>query len=265
MKRDELRKNIKEKLLFEGPSAVGKTFLSMNIAKLYAMNGKRVCYIDPEAGTDKSLEKVWDNLTDEELDKIELVHATNLQTYLNAMLGYTEKKDDGTEITHFKDYDLKILDGLTTELEIYKTELTQKFLSQGFYEIGGSKFNIQNQDTFVLPYQYYNKIYDQIRQALVIVLNHSYDIVATMHPLRETNAQQALQQSIYAKMDSVVRLKKEDMGGFPKWSATIVKNRGREAVDKSNELDSTTPLLMYFIKKFKMDVPETLKRLDIKE
>ncbi len=265
MKREDLNKNIKEKFLFEGLSGSGKTNLSLKIAKIYAMNHKKVLYIDPEHGSDRDIEKLFTDLSDDELENIELIHATNIETYLKWMLGWTEEKQAGSQIVQFQygiEYDLKCCDGLTTEIELYKTKLTQRFIKQGFYSIGEKQFPISNPQTFVLPYNFYSKLYDQIKEALVTMLDHKYDIVATIHPLKNTESQQDLLQSLYQKFDSVIKLNKViTPTGTPKWSGSIVKNRGREDESKSNMLDNTQPLLTYFIKRFGMDVDETLKRL----
>jgi len=265
MKREDLNKNIKEKMLFEGPSGVGKTNLSLNITKIYAMNNKRVLFIDPEHGTDRDIPKIFDNLEDRQLENIELVHATNVDTYIKYMYGWTEDKSIGTQINKLQcglNYDLKVCDGLGTEIELYKAKLSQKFQSQGYYEIGGKRFDIPNKETWVLPYQFYGKLYDQIKEALVVMLDHKYDIITTLHPLKQTESQQDLQQSFYQKFDSVVRLNKSLTPlGMPMWNGTIVKNRGRESPEKSNTIDSFEPLIIYFIKKFGMNVEETLEKL----
>lgn len=265
MKRGELDENIKEKLLLEGLTSSGKTLLAMKIAKIYALNDKKVLYIDVEHGTDREKKKVFGDLTDEELERIEIIHTTDIDTYIKAMLGCSEEKHIGGQtviIEHYRDYDLKICDDLVSEIDLYKAKLTQRFIKQGSYEIGGKMFNIINKDTFILPYNFYARIYDQITEALVTMIDHKYDIVCTMHPLKDTGSQQSLQEKIYMKFDSVVRLNKLILPtGFPKWSAVIVKNRGREAPDKSNVLDSVEPLLMYFVKKFNMNVEETMDKL----
>ncbi len=269
MRREDFNKNIKEKMLFEGPSGTGKTKLSMIITSIYAMNNKKVLYIDPEKGTDKDSEKTFGCLTDKELENIEMVYATNIDIYLKYMFGWTEDKSIGSQINiiqHGLNYDLKVCDGLGTEIELYKTKLSRKFQEQEYYEIGGKRFEINNKDTWVLPYQFYGKLYDQIKEAIVVMLDHKYDIIATMHPLKQTEGQQDLQQHIYGKFDSVIRLNKQVLPtGFPRWNGTIVKNRGRESPDKSNILESFDPMIVYFIKKFGMDVDETLERLGMKE
>ena len=265
MIRSDLNKNIKEKFLFDGLSGTGKTNISLKIAKIYVLNHKKVLYIDPEHGSDRELEKMFSDLTDEELGRIELVHATNIETYLKYMLGWVEEKHAGTQtvsIFHGVDYNLKVCDGLTTEIELYKTRLTQKFVKQGYYMLGERQFSIPNPDVFVLPFQFYAKLYDQIKEALVIMLDHKYDVVATMHPLKNTDSQKDLEQSIYQKFDSVIKLNKLTLpSGMPQWGANIIKNRGRESPDKSNVLDGVEPLLRYFINKFGMDIEETMKKM----
>jgi hypothetical protein len=266
MKREELHKNIKEKFLFDGFSGTGKTNISLKISKIYVINGKKVLIIDPEHGSDRDIEKLFSDLTDAELGRIELVHATNIETYLKYMLGWTEEKHAGTQTVTFPhgiDYDLKVCDGLTTEIELYKTRLTQKFIKQGYYTIAEKQFPISNPDIFVLPFQFYAKLYDQIKEALVVMLDHHYDVIATMHPLKNTDSQKDLEQSIYQKFDSVIKLNKIILPtGTPRWAADIIKNRGRESPYKSNILGGIEPLLEYFIQKFGMDVEETMKRLE---
>lgn len=265
MKRAELDENVKEKLLLEGLTSTGKTLLAMKIAKLYVINNKKVLYIDVEHGTDREKKKIFGDLTDAELGRLELVHATDIDTLLKAMLGWTEEKQVGSQVVqteYYRDYDLKVCDDLVSEIDLYKTKLTQRFIKQGHYEIGGTTFNIPNPDTFILPFNFYARIYDQIKEALVIMLTHNYDIICTMHPLKETESQQNLQQAIYMKFDSVVRLNKLLLPtGFPKWSAMVVKNRGRESPENSNVLDSIEPLIAYFATKFNMDVDSTLEKL----
>ncbi len=265
MKRNELDENIKEKLLLEGLTSSGKTLLAMKISKLYAMNGKKVLYVDVEHGSDREKKRLFGDLTDEELSRIDIIHATDIDSLLKYMLGWVEDKSIGSQevkIHHGIDYDLKVVDDLVSEIDLFKAKLTQRFIRQGRYEIGGKLFTIENKDTFILPFNFYARIYEQITEALVTMLTHDYDLVCTMHPLKDTESQQSLQEKIYMKFDSVVRLQKILLpNGFPRWSAVIVKNRGREAPDKSNTLDNIDPLLVYFIKKFNMDVDSILERL----
>lgn len=265
MKREDLTSNLKEKMLFEGLSGSGKTKLAMTITKIYAINNKKVIYIDPEYGTDRDKEKIFGNLTNRELENIELIHATNIDNYIKYMYGWDEDKSIGTQVNIIKrglNCDLKVCDGLGTEIELYKARLSRKFQEQGFYEIGGKRFDIKDKETWVLPFQFYGKLYDQIKEALVVMLDHKYDIICTLHPLKQTESQQDLQQSFYQKFDSVVRLQKSLLlSGFPKWTGTVVKNRGRESPTTSNNLDSFEPLVMWFIHKFNMNVEETIERL----
>lgn len=266
MKRSELTKGIKEKLLLTGPSGAGKSYISIRITKIYLMNGKKVLYIDPEGGIDRELEKVLGDLTDTQLDKFELVRATNIETYLKYMLGWEKEETIGSQViktVHGVDYDLKVCDGIGVEIEQYMTHLTTKFLKQGYYESGGKHTKITDPDTFLLPWEIYPKVYAQIKQALVVMLDHEYDVLCTTHGFKDTDSQKSLEQSIFAKFDSVVRVNKlsDPISGFPRWNATIIKNRGRESIENSNILENIEPLLAYFATKFNMDVNETLERL----
>lgn len=266
MKREDLGRHVKEKFLFEGLSGVGKTNIAIKVVKLYTMNNKKILYIDPEHGTDRDVEKLFTDLKDEELANIELIHATNIETYLKYMTGWIDEKQVGSQTVKFHhgvDYDLKVCDGITTGIELHKTQLTQKFLKQGFYEIKEVRFPISSPDLFVLPWSTYSKLYDSVRESLVTMLDHKYDVICTMHPLKQTEAHQALTQSIYQKFDSVIKLNKMLLSnGTPKWDATIVKNRGRENVNTTNKIDDSNLILNYFIKKFNMDLEETMKRLN---
>lgn len=268
MKREDLNKNVKEKLLLEGNTGVGKTYDALRIVKIYLIAGKKVVYIDPEAGTDRDIIKLFDDLTDEELSRFELINATNIEAYLMGMYGLREEIQIGTNQTVIKtkyiDCDLKVCDGLITEIELYKTKLSRNFIEQGYYEIGGKQFTIKNPDTFVLPYNFFGKLYTQIKEALVVMLDHKYDILCTTHMFKNTDAQKDLAQSIYQKFDSVIRLNKTiDPSGFPDWSGNIIKNRGRESPDKSSILTSIDPLIIYYIKKFDMNIEEVIKRVGI--
>lgn len=266
MKREELDEDVGEKWLLEGPSGYGKTWLSGNFAKIYAMAGKRVLFIDPEKGSDKQKKKIFSSLTDEELDKITLIKATNIDTYLKYMLGWTETKTAGTQVIEYEvgnDYDLKICDGITTEIEQYKTRLTKKFIKQGYYTIGDKQFPITNKDTFILPFNFYAKLYDQIKEALVMMLDYNYDIIASMHVLKDTEGQRDLKESIYQKFDTIVKLNKITLPtGNPKWDATMIKNRGKESPNSSNYVDNTDKFYKYFIKKFALDYDEVIKKFE---
>ncbi len=269
MKRDELHKNVREKFLFIGKIATGKSLIALIVTKLYAMNGLKVIYIDPEDGTQREIERgIFDDLTDEQLNNIEIVHANDLDTYLKYVNGWTEEKVFGSQvikIEHGKDCDLKICDGLIAEMDMCKFQLTQKFIAQKFYTIGDKQFPIKNPDLFMFPYALYGKLYDQLRDIISAMIIHKYDIICTSHPFKETDAQQMLEQSIYGKFDSVIEFnKKLKSNGHPKWDGVVEKNRGREFPDKSNNIESAKPIIAYFIKKFGMPVEETLEKLKFK-
>lgn len=271
MKREDLHKGVREKFLFEGSTSVGKTWTSLNITKLYALNGKKVLYIDPEDGAQREIDSggIFDNLSDEQLDRIEIIRANDIETYLKYAQGWIEDKSIGSQeikIHHGVEYDLKICDGIMTEIELYKTRLTSKFIKQGYYFQGEKQLPISNPDLFTLPYHVYAKLYDQLKDAINIMMEHKYDIICTTHPFKGTDAHKALQQNVYARFDSVIRLNKLELpDGRPLWNAIIVKNRGKESPDKSNHLDSVHPILSYFMKKFSMDIKEGMKILGIEK
>lgn len=253
IKREDLKKNIKDKLLLEGLVSSGKTYIATRVTKLYAIAGKRVQYIDTEFGGDKEREKTWDGLTDDELDRIDLISAPDMDTMLNHMISIEGQ------------YDLKVVDNLSDEIDLYKTKLTRKFIKQGSYEIGGKIFYITDPDIFTLNFSSYAKIYDQLTEALIIMLQQPYDIIAAIHPLKTTDTQQALQERIYQKFDTVYRLEKDVGTGFPVWKGTVVKNRGRENPKKSVAIDSVYDIFKYYAKRLGLDRKEAMKRLEIEE
>jgi hypothetical protein len=269
MLRSDLHKKVREKFLFVGKISAGKTRVSLWITLLYAMNGKKVLYIDPEDGTQRDIDAgIFDILTDEQLANIELVHANNIHDYLKYAKGWEEDLSIGSQkniIQRGHDYDLKICDGLITEMDMYKFAMIKGFIKEGFYIIGEKQFKISNPNLFTLPYQLYNKLYEQLRDVISTMMEYEYDIICTTHPFKETGAQQMLEQSIYGKFDTVVEFNKNltDLG-HPRWSGVTEKNRGRENPDKENTLASARPLLAYFAKKFNMPVEETLKKLKFK-
>jgi len=266
MQRSELHKSVREKFLYVGKISVGKTYLALLTAKIYAMNGKRVLFIDPEDGTQRELDAgIFDDLTEEQLSLITIIHANNVKDYLKWVNGWEEDLSIGSQtniIQHGIDYDLKICDGLLTEMDMYKYALIQKFIKQGFYTIGDKQFKITNPDLFNLPYQLYGKLYDQLRDLLTTMMEHKYDIICTTHPFKESDAQQMLEQSVYGKFDTVVELNKTlNSTGYPKWAGVTEKNRGRENPNRENTLKSARPLIVYFIKKFGMPIEETIEKL----
>lgn len=267
MKREDLKGNVREKFLYVGRFATGKTYLALIVAKLYAMNGKKVLYIDPEDGTQREIEAgIFNDLTDEELSRIEIVHTNTIEECLKHVNGWEEDLSIGSQINivkHGNDCDLKIFDGLSAEMEMYKYDMVQDFIKQGFYTIGDTVFKIKNPDLFTLPYQHYNKLYDQLRDVILTLMKHKFDIICTTNPFKESSAQQMLEQFIYGKFDTVVELNKSlQSKGIPKWDGVVEKNRGRERPDKENTIISARPLIVYFIKKFGMPIEETIKKLN---
>lgn len=265
MQRSDLKGKVREKFLFVGRISTGKTYLILIIAKLYAMNGKKVLIIDPEDGTQREIEAgIFNDLTEEQLALIQIEHTNTIEDCLKWVNGWEEDSLVG-KVTRGNDYDLKIFDGLSAEMELYKYDMVQDFIKQKKYYIGEKEYKITNPDLFTLPYQHYNKLYDQLKDVILTLMKHKFDIICTTHPFKETTAQQTLEQFIYGKFDTVVELKKTlQLKGIPKWDGVVEKNRGRERPDKENTIESARPLIVYFIKKFGMPVEETIEKLKFK-
>jgi len=252
--KSELISRRKEKFLFYGDSDSGKTMLSTLIADIYAKNGKKVKYIDPEHGAEVSLLE----LDDSSLDNIKLVSATEWKVLKEELMKDSE------------DIDLLILDGLLTAFELRKFELHQRFKEQGYYVVADKKFLISDIDTFVFPFTAYTTVYDSVFEILMTMLKQKYDIVVTSHIFGDTDTQLRLKQRTFKLFDVVIHLKKElDSDNVPSWSGVKIKHRGGERPDKTNTIRNTRSVVKYFEKKFsitkgeKVDLVDDIDRTDV--
>jgi len=210
VKREELQKLIKEKILLVGEAGSGKTYTSVKLAEFIASHGYTVIYIDPEYGAERELL----NLSDDALDHIELIVAKTWPELKNA-------------IEQNNKCFIKIVDSFSDALEHYKRYLESKFIAQGYYLIGEKEISIKDPDTFKLPWQSYSKLYDAFRDCVFTMLEHDYHILTTMHPLKGTDTKESLQQDIFRKYDTVIETRRAE-GDTVKWYGVVKKNRGRE-------------------------------------
>jgi len=221
VKRDEIRKFYKEKILLYGDSGTGKSYISMEIAKECVKRGYRVRYIDTEYGSIKELDRISEELTDEQLE----------------LLDYSNHTDFGDAIENIlreDDVFIKIVDNLDDIITFYKTYLEDKFLEAGEYVIGDKIKEIKDRDTFQLPYMYYSKIYDTIVSIIYKLLGHKYHIIFTMKPMGSSEGAQKTEQRIFAKFDTIIETsvgyEPSQRGDKPVWCQRIKKNRGKSDV-----------------------------------
>ena len=146
VKKEEIEKLIKEKILLVGEAGSGKTYNAVEIAGYLSEKGQKVMYIDPEFGAERELLK----LTDAQLENIELKVCPE----------WVQFKEVISEDT---DCYIKIIDGLSEALELFRRYLESKFIAQGFYLVGDKEFEIKDPDTFMLPWNTYPKVYDETR------------------------------------------------------------------------------------------------------
>jgi len=219
VKREELERKIKEKILLMGETGVGKTYQAVKIAELVASRGEKVVYIDPEYGAERELEL----LKDEVLDFIDLRVTPTWKEFELAVL-----QNDNCF--------LKIVDSLSDGFELAIRWLTDEYIRYGSYVIGDKEIPIKHRDVFVLPFQAYPKVYDGIRALCRKLVEHPYHLICTMHPLvrttkegetASTDARLRLEEDIFRKFDTIIRLETYvDKDKVRRYDAYLRKHRG---------------------------------------
>jgi len=227
VRKEEIEKLIKEKILLIGEAGSGKTFNAVQIAGYLSEKGQKVMYVDPEYGAERELLK----LTDAQLENIELRVCPEWMQFKEVI------QEDA-------DCYIKIIDGLSEALELFRRYLESKFVAQGFYVAGDTEFTIKDPDTFMLPWNSYPKVYDEARGVVYKLLRHDYQILATMHPLKASDTKRELEQSIKRKFDTVIEMRRSE-GDTIKWYAVVKKNRGREDTQMNANIKPESILSMF--------------------
>jgi len=212
VKKEELMKKIKEKILLRGQTGVGKTYTAVRLAEFVASRGYKVVYIDPEWGAERELEL----LDDEVLENIELRIVPEWKSFKYECL-----KND----TCF----LKVVDGLSEGFELALRFLEERYERLGYYVVQDKEIQIRDRDSFVLPYMAYPKVYSGVKEIVHNLVKHSYHIICTAHPFKETATQQALEQAIFRKFDTIIDLEKRESMTPPsiEYVAFLKKHRGK--------------------------------------
>lgn len=224
--KKELRGLIKEKVLLVGNAGTGKTYAAVKVASALSESELKVVFIDPEWGSNKELER----LTDSQLENIDLKITPRWELYKDAVLS-----NDSCY--------LKVVDGISEGVNLYRKFLEERFVTQGFYNIGEKTFEIKDPSTFVLPWNFYARIYDSVRDMIYEMLEHDYHILVTMHYIGDSDAKKSLEQDIYRKVDSVLQMERTSSEGKPAWFSMVRKNRGRDDFGIVNVKDVSTPVI----------------------
>ena len=228
VKKEEIEKLTKEKILLIGEAGSGKTYNTVQIAGYLSEKGQKVVYVDPEYGAERELLK----LTDAQLENIDLKVCPEWIEFRDAIC----EEDAGCYI--------KIIDGLSEAIELFRRYLISKFISQGFYIAGDKEYDIKDIDTFMLPWNSYPKVYDEARNTVYELLRHSYNILATMHPFKASDTKLELEQSIKRKFDTVIETRRSE-GDNIVWYAIVRKNRGREDTQMNANIKPESILSMF--------------------
>jgi len=231
VRKEEIEKLVKEKILLIGEAGTGKTYNAVRVAGYLSERGQKVTYIDPEFGAERELLR----LTDAQLENIDLRVCPEWGQFKEAIRERT-------------DCYIKIVDGLSEAIELFRRYLEAKFTAQGFYVVSDKEFEIKDPDTFLLPWASFPKVYDEMKYILYEMLQHDYQVLATMHPLRASDAKQELEQSIKRKFDTVIEMRRSE-GDSVNWYAVVRKNRGREDAQMNINIKPES-ILSLFKRKF---------------
>jgi len=208
MKKEELLKRLKLKVLLVGDNGVGKTYTSVQIARAVAEAGKKVLYLDVDDGATLELLNLPDNAL-ENIDHENIANFTQLKRTLK---------------TKAPNYDLVVIDILWPFLRKWAREYARKlYIAQGYYWVGEKRVPIDNPQTFTLRgfmYQLPNELEEEIIHTLRELPAH---IVATGYP--EDNDESRNQ--LYGRFDIVLQLYNTAQGRVAK----IVKVRANPSLE----------------------------------
>ena len=207
MKKAELLKRLKLKILLVGDSGAGKTYTSVQIARAVAEKGGKVLYLDVDDGAVLELM----NLPDEVLENIDHENVKDFPHLVNSLRKASQ-------------YNLIVIDMIWPHLRQWAREYAKKlYLAQGYYWIGEKKVPIDNPETFTLRgfmYQLPNEKEQEVLHMLRIADAH---IVATAYPEQDD----AIRNLLYGKFDIVLQLYNTAQGRIAK----VVKVRANPQLE----------------------------------
>lgn len=213
MKIDEVRKNVKNKLLLTGKTGTGKTHLSLHVAFMFSREGKKVVYIDPEYGTQKEVDSLYssEDIEDGDIENIDLKVTPTWLEYLDAVEN--------------ADCDLLVLE-MSDAMRLHRRYLENKIKDEGGYIIEKNRIPVKDKETFTLPYNFYPKIYNVAVNTMYHLVEQPYHFIVTLTPVKGTEAKEEFMNFIMMKADTVIDLEKGIQGNQVQYTGTVVKNRG---------------------------------------
>jgi archaellum biogenesis ATPase FlaH len=237
MKADAIKKMVKNKVLLRGASGTGKTHNALQVSFLFSRGGKKVAYVDPEWGCQKEIAST--DVKDEDIANIDLYITTEWKKTLH-------QAGDGIYTGGFvnamgkiaeSNYDLVVIDSMNEIMAIHKKYLEDKFIAQGFYIPKENVVEIKDPDTFSLPFQFYNKIYDEMLSVIYDMLQTNSHMLCTMHPIGDTDTKKRVQSEIDRKFDTIIELGVTIEENKKVWYGVVVKNRGKDMVVRISDVD----------------------------
>jgi len=223
MKKAELLKKMKLKILLVGNSGAGKTFTATQIAKTVAEAGKKVLYLDVDDGAIPELAL----FPDEILENIDHEDIANFPQLWNTLQQTASA------------YDLVVIDILWPHLRKWVREYAKKlYIAQGYYYVGEKRVQIDNPKTFTLRgfmYQLPNNLEEETLHRLRELPAH---IVATTYPIEDDDTRNYL----YGKFDIVLQLYNTNQG----WVAKVIKVRANPTLTNKILENHVTALVNKF-------------------
>jgi len=122
VKVDAVKKMVKNKVLLYGDSGTGKTHCALKVAFLFSENGKKVCYVDPEFGTQREIVELAANgkIGDEHLENVTMFVTPRWKTK------NVEEKEEGVVVGGFTNVfemlngDLIVIDSMNELMRWHK-------------------------------------------------------------------------------------------------------------------------------------------------
>jgi len=227
MKIEDVKKLVKHKVILVGPYGSGKTHIALQVAFLFSRKGRSVTYIDPEYGCQKEIIELYGKglISDEEVEGVNLIVTPSWVEFIDAI----EKSED----------DLTIVDCMSEGMRLFSEYLKEKYLSQGHYIVGGKEIKVKDPDTFTVPWELTSRVYDKLLEVMYYMVKHKKHILVTTHPIGGTTAREELQNSLMAKVDTVIELESIVSEGKKEYFGLVRKNRGgKEGIRVRNPGDA---------------------------
>jgi archaellum biogenesis ATPase FlaH len=237
MKAEAVKKLVKSKVLLRGASGTGKTHNALQVSFLFSRSGKKVAYIDPEWGCQKEIAST--EVKEEDIANIDMFITTEWKKTLQQVDEgvYTGGFLNAMGVIHGGNYDLIVIDSMNEIMAIHKKYLEEKFVAQGYYIPRENIVEIKDPDTFTLPFQFYNKIYDEMLSVIYDLLQTNSHMLCTMHPIGDTDTRKRVQSEIDRKFDTIIELYVTVEGNKKVWYGEVVKNRGKDIAVRITDVD----------------------------